>query len=142
MSDAVEGALFPMRMASALVGSLSALGMVLALVGLYGSISYSVGRRTREMGIRSALGATAGRITWTALGDGVKIVAIGAALGLALAIAAIRPLADLLPDGLDPWDPRMLAAPLLLLAGTGALAAWLPARRAARVDPLIALRQD
>src|ERR1035438_3148302 len=69
ISDAVEGALFPMRMASALVGALSVLGMALALMGLYGSISYSVGRRTREMGIRAALGATGGRITWTALSD-------------------------------------------------------------------------
>ncbi|MDR3700322.1 MAG: ABC transporter permease [Candidatus Sulfopaludibacter sp.] len=142
MSDAVEGALFPMRMASALVGSLSLLGMLLALVGLYGSISYSVGRRTREMGIRSALGATARRITWTALGDGIAILAIGGALGMALAIAAIRPLADLLPDGIDPWDPPMLAAPALLLAIAGALAAWLPAHRAAAVDPSLALRQD
>ena len=142
LSDAVEGALFPMRMASALIGSLSGLGMALALVGVYGSISYSVGRRTREMGIRSALGATAARVTWTALSDGVTILALGAAIGLAIAIAAIRPLRDLLPDGIDPWDPVQLAAPLLLLAAAGALAAWLPARRAARINPLHALRQD
>ncbi len=142
MSDAVEGALFPMRMASALVGSLSALGMLLTLVGLYGSISYSVARRTREMGIRSALGATAGRIAWTALRDGIAILVTGGALGMALALAAIRPLADLLPDGIDPWNPFLLAAPALLLAMAGALAAWLPAHRAAAVDPSLALRQD
>ncbi len=142
MSDAVEGALFPMRMASALVGSLSLLGMLLALVGLYGSISFSVSRRTREMGIRSALGATARRITWTALRDGIAILVTGGALGMALAIAAIRPLADLLPDGIDPWNPLLLAAPALLLAIAGVLAAWFPAHRAAAVDPSLALRHD
>jgi putative ABC transport system permease protein len=142
LSDAVEGALFPMRMASTLVGSLSVVGMLLALVGLYGSISYSVARRTREMGIRSALGATARRITWTALRDGIAILATGGALGVALALAAIRPLAELLPDGIDPWNPLMLAAPALLLAMAGTLAAWLPAHRAAAVDPCLALRQD
>ncbi|SPE42680.1 conserved membrane hypothetical protein [Candidatus Sulfopaludibacter sp. SbA3] len=142
MSDAVEGALFPMRMASRIVGALSCLGMVLALMGLYGSVSYSVGRRTREMGIRTALGATGGRVTWTALSDCLALLGAGAALGMALAIAAIRPLVDLLPDGVDPWDPHWLAACALLLAAAGAVAAWLPARRAARVDPLIALRED
>lgn len=142
MSDAVEGALFPMRMASALVGSLSLLGMLLALVGLYGSIAFSVSRRTREMGIRSALGATARRITWTALCDGIAILVTGGALGMALAIAAIRPLADLLPDGIDPWNPLLLAAPALLLAIAGVLAAWFPAHRAAAVDPSLALRHD
>jgi predicted permease len=142
MSDAVEGALFPMRMAATLAGGLSGLGMALALMGLYGSISYSVGRRTREMGIRAALGATGGRVTWTALSDGMAILATGAALGMALALAAIRSLADLLPDGIDPWDPRLLAAPAVLMAVGGAAAAWLPARRAARVDPLTALREE
>ena len=116
--------------------------MLLTLVGLYGSMAYSVGRRTREMGIRSALGATPGRIAWTALSDAVAFLLLGGSLGLACAIAAIRPLADLLPDGVDPWDPRMLAAPVLLLAITGVLAAWIPARRAASIDPSIALRQD
>jgi len=114
--------------------------MVLALMGLYGSVSYSVGRRTREMGIRSALGATSAQITRTALSDGMAVLLIGAALGMALSLAAIRPLADLLPDAVDPWDPRFLAASLALLAGAGALAVWLPARRAARVDPALALR--
>ncbi len=142
MSDAVAGALFPMRMASLLVGALSVLGMALALMGLYGSISYSVGRRTREMGIRSALGATSSRITWIALSDCLTILGLGAALGMALAIAAIRPLADLLPDGVNPWEARLLGSTALLLLAAGAVAAWLPARRAARLDPSMALRQD
>jgi putative ABC transport system permease protein len=142
MSDAVEGALFPMRMASVLVGSLSAVGMVLALMGLYGSVSYAVSRRTREMGIRSALGADGRRITWAAMKDCFAMLLAGAAAGMLLALSAIRPLADLLPDGVDPWDARLPGACLLLFLLAGLLAAWLPARRAAKVDPMIALRQD
>ena len=142
MSDAVEGALFPMRMASALVGSLSVAGMLLSLAGLYGSVSYSVARRTREMGIRAALGATAARVTWTALRDGAQVLAIGGVIGMALGMAAIRPLVDLLPDGMNVWDARMLLLPAVLLLAFGLTAAWLPSRRAGRVDPAIALREE
>src|SRR5215813_5965642 len=109
MRDAVEGALMPMQAAAGLVGGLSFLGLVLALVGLYGSVSYAVGRRTREMAIRAALGATRVGILWPALRDAMTVVAAGILAGLASALMAIRPLVDLLPAGLDPWDPRMFA---------------------------------
>jgi len=142
LRDAVEGAMFPMRIASGFVGCLSGLGLVLALVGLYGSVSYAVGRRTREMGIRAALGATRGRILGTALRDGMAVVAIGVVLGLASAAAAIRPLVDLLPAGFNPWDPLMFATVGAFVLATGAIAALVPARRAAKVDPSVAFRDE
>jgi ABC-type antimicrobial peptide transport system permease subunit len=115
---------------------------VLSLVGLYGSVSYAVGRRTREMGIRAALGASHSRIVWAALRDSVAVLACGAIVGIPLAVSAIRPLADLIPDGVNPWDPAWFSVVTLMLLATGCAAAWIPARRAAHVDPSIALRQE
>ncbi len=142
LNDAIEGAMFPMKVASGFVGSLSMLGLALTLVGLYGSLSFAVSRRRREMGICAALGATRFRILLTSLRDGMVVVAAGIAVGLALAAIAIRPLKDLLPAGLDPWDPRMFAAVVALVLFTGAAAALAPARRAASVDPAVALREE
>ena len=142
MRDAVNGALLPMRAAAGLVGGLSLLGLVLALVGLYGSVSCAVGRRTREMGIRAALGATRVGILWTALRDAMAVVAVGVLAGLTCALLAIRPLVDLLPAGLDPWDPRMFGGIAAIVLVTCALAALVPGRRAAAVDPSVALRGE
>jgi ABC-type antimicrobial peptide transport system permease subunit len=142
MADAVAGGLFPMRMAAVLVGSLSAVGLLLALVGLYAAVSHAVGKRTREMGIRVALGATRGSIVRVALGDGMAVLGLGAAVGLALAVAAIRPLAGIVPDGVNPWDPALFGAVLVLLLAAGAAATAGPARRAARVDAAVALREE
>jgi predicted permease len=142
LSDATAGAIFPMRVAAGFVGSLSGLGLLLVLTGLYSSVSYATRRRTREMAIRAAVGATRSTILWTAIRDGVAVLACGVAAGLPLAIAAIRPLTDILPDGVAPWDPVMFSAVAALLLATGAGAAWLPARSAATVDPSLALRQE
>ena len=142
MEEAVAGAMFPMRVASVFVGSLSGLGLVLSLVGLFGSVSYAVNRRTREMGIRAALGASRTRIVWAALRDGVTVLACGAIVGIPLAVSAIRPLVDLIPQGVNPFDPAWFSAVALTLLATGCAAAWIPARRAAYVDPSIALRQE
>jgi len=142
LRDAVAGALFPMRIAAAFVTSIGGVGLVLALVGIYGSVSCAISRRTREFGIRAALGATRGRILWTALRDGTLLVAAGAIVGLVLAILVVRPLVDLLPDGVDPWDPRLFAAAPIALIASGILGAAIPACRAAKVDCVAALRQD
>ncbi len=142
IEEAVAGAMFSMRVASVFVGSLSGLGLVLSLVGLYGSVSYSVSRRTREMGIRAALGASRSRIVWVALRDGVAVLTFGTIVGVPLAISAIRPLVDLVPEGVNPWDSAWFSAVALTLLATGCAAAWIPARRVAHVDPSIALRQD
>jgi putative ABC transport system permease protein len=142
LSDATAGAIFPMRVATGFIGSLSALGLLLVLTGLYSSVSYATRRRTREMAIRSALGAPRSTILWTAIRDGIAVVACGMVLGLPLAIAAIRPLTGILPDGLNPWDPFMFSAVGLLLLATGAGAAFLPARFATHIDPSFTLREE
>ena len=142
LSDASAGAIFPMRVAAGFVGSLSALGLLLVLAGLYSSVSYATRRRTREMAIRSAIGATRANILWTAIRDTVATLACGVAVGLPLAIAAIRPLTDILPAGVDPWNPVMFLFVGFLLLATGAGAAFLPARFAANVDPSLTLREE
>jgi len=131
-----------MRVATGFLVSLSSLGLALALVGLYGSVSHAAARRTREWGIRAALGASRSKIVWTALRDGIALLAWGATIGVPLAILAIRPITDLLPSGIDPWDFAPFAGVVLLLLATGAAASWIPAQRAARVDPSVALRLD
>ena len=142
MSDAVAGAIFPMRMAAAFVGSLGTLGLALALVGIYGSVAYAVSRRTREMGIRAALGATEARLLATAAREAACLTLAGVAAGVPLALSAVRPLANLMPDGLNPWDPRLFAAAAAVLIATSLAAAAMPARRAARADPAQALRTE
>jgi putative ABC transport system permease protein len=140
--EASAGAIFPMRVAAGFVGSLSALGLLLVLTGLYSSVSYATRQRTRELAIRAAIGATPSSILWTAIRDGVAVLACGVAAGLPLAIAAIRPLTDMLPAGVDPWNPVMFFIVGILLLATGAGAAFLPARFAANADPSLALRQE
>jgi len=142
MQIAAEGAMFPMRVAAGFVGSLSGIGLVLALTGLYASVSHAVSARTRDFGIRSALGASRRRIVWTAVRGSAAVLGCGAALGILLSIAAIRPITGLLPDGTDPWSPASFVVVGVLLLSTGAAAAWAPARRAAEVDPCAALRHD
>jgi ABC-type antimicrobial peptide transport system permease subunit len=94
------------------------------------------------MAIRAALGATRSAILWTAIRDGVAVLACGLALGLPLAIAAIRPLTDIVPDGVDPWNPAMFLAVGFVLLATGAGAAWIPAQAVARMAPSASLRLD
>ncbi len=142
LEEAAAGALFPMRVATGFLGSFSTLGLALSLIGLYGSVSYAVARRTRELGIRAALGASGRRIVWSALRDGAAVLACGAAIALPLALLAIRSLVDLLPAGVNPWNPAPFGAVVLVLLTTGAAAAWIPARRAAKIDPSTALRQE
>jgi putative ABC transport system permease protein len=142
LSDAAAGAIFPMRVAAGFVGSMGLAGLLLALSGLYSSVSYAMRRRTREMAIRVAVGATRSEIVWTAVRDGAAVLGCGIAPGLVLAAAAIRPLTGILPDGLDPFNPAMFAAVALALLATGAAAAWIPARSVANMDPSSVLRQE
>lgn len=142
LSDAAAGAIFPMRVATGFVGSMSILGLLLALSGLYSSVSYATKRRTREMAIRIAVGAPRSAILWTTIRDGVAVLSCGVVVGLALATAAIRLLTNLLPDGLEPWNPAMLTAVALVLLATGVAAAWVAVRGAGKVDPALVLKQD
>jgi putative ABC transport system permease protein len=142
LTDAAAGALFPMRIAATFAGSLAGIGLLLVVTGLYTSVSHATRRRMREMAIRAAIGADRVTILWTAVSDGVAVLACGVLVGLPLAVAAIRQLTDILPDGVNPWSIGTFAAVGLVLLAVGAGAAWLPAREAANVDPALALKEE
>jgi predicted permease len=133
--------LFPQRLAALLVGAFGLLGLALAAVGIYGVLAFHVGQRTQEIGVRLALGAAAGDVVRMVLRQGAVLVAAGVGLGMAAALAATRLLAGLL-HGVSATDPATFLAVPLLLAVVALLACWLPARRAARVDPMTALRME
>src|SRR5579884_1976916 len=115
------------------------LGLILAAVGLYGVMAYTVEQRTSEIGIRMALGADRSRVVGMVLRGAFLQILIGLGLGIPLAIAAGRLMTRQL-YGVSPWDPRMLAVATLLLCAAALLASWIPAGRAASVEPMVALR--
>jgi ABC-type lipoprotein release transport system permease subunit len=129
------------RMGTWLLGAIGGLGLALALVGLYGVMSYTVHRRTAEIGVRMALGATRTSILWMVLRNGVAQVAAGVGIGTAISLAATRPMAFLM-SGITTADPLTITATAALLLGAGLAASYFPARRATRVDPMILLRQQ
>jgi len=129
------------RVVAVLLVGFALLGLALGAVGIYGVISYSVSQRTRELGIRTALGAIESRIALMVLGEGLRTAAIGIVLGTAAALVAARSLGSLL-YGVSAADPAIYATVIFTLLGVALAASYLPARRAARVDPMIALRGD
>lgn len=129
------------RLFATLSSLFGALALLLACVGLYGVMSYSVARRTNEIGIRVALGATTGRINAMVMGETMMLVLIGVVIGLGAAIATTRLIAQML-FGLMPTDPLAMAVAAVLLIVVAAVAGYLPARRASRVDPMVALRYE
>jgi len=124
-----------------LVGVFAALALTLALIGVYGVTSYLVAQRTREIGIRMALGADAARVSRSVVRDGMGVAGIGVLSGVLIALFTTQ-LASGLLYGVSPRDPFILAAVVVTLLAVSALANYLSARRAARIDPLSALRQD
>jgi len=120
---------------------LGATGLVLAAVGVYGVIAYSVSQRTHELGVRLALGAEPGKVSAMVVRQGAVLAAAGLALGVAVSLMATRALSSLL-FGVTPSDPLTYAAVAVLLAAVALLASFFPARRAAKVDPIIALRSE
>src|SRR5215470_5396308 len=115
--------------------------LLLACLGLYGMMAYAVARRTREIGVRMALGAQAGNVLWLVLRESLLLVLIGTAIGVPVALAAARVTKELL-FGLTPNNPLTIALATLVMIAIAALAGYLPARRAAQVDPLISLRHE
>ncbi len=129
------------RIGRLLLAGFGGLAMLLAMIGLYGVMAYRVAQRTREIGVRTALGARGRDVLALFVGEGVRLAAIGIGLGLVLAAALARVLRSVIL-GVTPTDPATFAAVTLLLTGVALLASYLPARRAARVEPIIALRSE
>ena len=134
-------ALMPLRAGVLIAGGQGAIALLLAALGVFGVVSFAVTRRTREIGIRMALGASVGEVIRLVTSDGLRLVAIGLALGLLLSLGVTRVLTSLL-YGVSPTDTTVfLAVPAVVLA-IALLAAWLPARRAAKIDPAVTLRAE
>jgi len=141
MNDYMTLPLFFARITGVLLGVFGGLALALAMVGLYGVIAYSVAQRTREVGIRVALGANRATVLLLVIGQGLKLTLIGAAIGLVAAFVVTRLIQSLL-FGISATDPVSFAAATLLLVAIACFACYLPARSAARVDPMIALRYE
>jgi ABC-type antimicrobial peptide transport system permease subunit len=124
-----------------MVSLFGALALLLALVGVYGVMAYSVVRRTREIGIRTALGAEPGTVLRMILREGLTMTLGGAALGFLLALGIGRAFSGMLYQ-VSPLDPVAFTLAAAMLVATALLACWLPARRAAKVDPIVALRNE
>jgi putative ABC transport system permease protein len=124
-----------------LLGVFGGEALILAVVGLYGVMSYSVAQRTRELGIRTALGATSRDVARLIVGQGMRMAAVGVAIGIGGAFGLTRLMSSLLFD-IKAFDPLTIAAIALLLVAVAFVACWVPARRAAKVDPMIALRYE
>ncbi len=136
-----EGALFGNRLVMRVVAAIGLFGALLAMAGLYGVIAYSVSRRTREIGIRMALGADANKVARLVLRQGMALTLTGVGIGVVLALLASQAIQSQLV-GVSPRDPAVFISIPLLLAAISLLACYVPARRAARVDPIRALRQE
>jgi predicted permease len=137
----IDDSIFEQRLLAAIGGFFGALALVLAAVGLYGVIAYGTALRTAEIGVRIALGAQRSQLVWTILGDSLALVGAGLAMGLLAAMGAARAVRSLL-FGVQPADPMAFIVTALVLAAAGLAAALLPARRAARLDPMRALRHE
>jgi putative ABC transport system permease protein len=141
MDQLLGNSLSERRLTLVLLASFAALALLLAAVGVYGVIAYTVRQRTRELGIRLALGAQAGAVLRLILREGLKLTLIGIALGLTAAFALTRWMESLL-FGVRPTDPLTFGVIALVLLLVAICACWIPARRATQVDPLIALRSE
>jgi len=135
------GGLFIFRLAASLAAALGFLGLTLAVIGVYGIVSFGIVQRSREMGIRVALGADRNDILKLALGTGLAMISTGVILGVASAWALTRTMAKLL-IGVSGSDPVSYTTAVVVISAVALFACWIPARRATRVDPLVALRYE
>jgi predicted permease len=141
MKDCVERVIGRYRVGATVVGLFGILALALAAIGLYGVLSYLVVRRTRAIGIQMALGATQSMVARSVVGEGFKLALVGIALGIPLALVAVDFIESFL-YGIEPKDPTTFSVVPLVLAAVACLAAFLPARRASRVNPIDALREE
>jgi predicted permease len=141
LQQLVDASVSPRRLIVLLLGGFAAFALVLASLGIYGLISYSVNQRTQEIGIRMALGASSLDVQAKVILQTLRLAAIGMGIGAAASWAVARSLGDLL-FGITAVDPATYLGALVVLAGVAAIAGYVPARRASRVDPLLALRAD
>ncbi|MGD8331538.1 MAG: FtsX-like permease family protein, partial [Acidobacteriota bacterium] len=141
LRDLMDVRLLPIRMGAWFIGAFALLAAALAAVGLYGVIGYSVSRRTREIGIRVALGARSTRVLALVVRQGMALVVIGVVLGTVLAGFVGQVLSTIL-YGVSPLDPIAFGGAIGLLLGIAFLANFIPARRAAGIDPMLALRSE
>jgi putative ABC transport system permease protein len=137
----LRDSLAPAQFAMALLGAFAAVALVLATVGLYGVVSYGVTQRTREIGVRVALGAEPAAVARLVIGNGLRLAIAGVAIGMAGAIGATRALAGML-YGVSAADPMTFAGTMLVVAAVALIASYVPARRALRIQPTDALRSE
>jgi putative ABC transport system permease protein len=142
MFSAIGFAFLPSRVGAVLMGGIGTLGLLLAIIGLYGVLAYSVARRTREIGIRMAIGASPKDVSAMVLGEFARLLIAGIAIGLLIALFVTRPLSMFFVPGLSATDPASFGAVIAILGLTGLLAALGPIRRALSVDPLQCLRYE
>ena len=141
LDDHLRLPLFPARLAATLLGAFGGLALVLAATGIYGVMAYAVSRRRREIGIRMAIGATPAQVMTLVLRRTAILLSVGASIGALAALAAAGLMSPIL-YGVSPKDPAAFALAALLIAAVSLAAAWLPARRAARIAPASALREE
>jgi putative ABC transport system permease protein len=141
VTQSIEGALGARKFTMRLLGAFAVIAVILAIIGVYGVMSYAVARRTQEMGIRMALGARAPQVVGMVLRQGMRTIGIALALGLIVSLGATRILETQL-YGVSRIDPVTFAVVPLVLAIVALAACYVPARRASRVDPVIALRAE
>jgi len=141
LENVVLESVWRQRVSASMLGVFAAIALMLSAVGIYGVFSYSVSRRTHEIGIRTALGATRGDILRLVVGEGMVLALVGVGLGVLAALGLTRLLAGIL-YGIHPRDPLTFTGLSLLLMGVALLAVYVPGRRATRVDPMMALRHE
>jgi ABC-type antimicrobial peptide transport system permease subunit len=142
MFSAIGFAFLPSQVGAVLMGSIGVLGLILAIIGLYGVLAYSVARRTREIGIRMAIGASPKDVSGMVLREFARLLITGIGIGLGIALLVTRPLSMFFVPGLSSSDPASFATVITVLGLTGVVAVIGPLRRALGVDPLECLRYE